>query len=256
MALQSGMPFPNYDLSPSDHIRVDKRAFRSDVHVKVKLEVHGYDRGLWEDLEEFRGLVVERYYQEVNGAPMFGIDFGGNIGRREVKVEATQLDAEKHFGGSTQRALDFGSHPSPSRHDPASQYSGIDVELLHPLYPNALLLSDNDLNHDWMGEFQDFPPDGMEGYPSSPNGSWMGDAMAELGIYNPNEDTSDWNFKKLCDDSQWQEPELTLLGRRRFTGPLPGPTRPLAGNPSSAIDYFQRFWPNDVLDRIIEETNR
>ena len=26
---------------------------------------------------------------------------------------------------------------------------------LHPLHPNASLLSDNDLDADWMGEFED-----------------------------------------------------------------------------------------------------
>jgi hypothetical protein len=208
-------------------------------------------------LEEFRGLVVERYYQEVSGASMFGIDFGGSIGRRKVKMEVTRVDTNKQFGSVTQRVLDFGSHSSQSRDDPASQQSNIDVELLHPLHPNAPLLSDSDLDHDWMDEFQDFPPDGIEGYPSSPDGSWMGDAMAELGINDPHEDTREWNFKKVYDDSQWQEPELTLLGGpRRFTGPLLELIRPLSGNPHSGSDYFERFWPDDVFQCIVEETNR
>jgi hypothetical protein len=47
MALQSSMLLPNSELSPGDHIHVDKRAFRSDMHMKVKLEVLDCDPGLW-----------------------------------------------------------------------------------------------------------------------------------------------------------------------------------------------------------------
>lgn len=50
------------------------------------------------------------YYDEVHGEPMFGIDFGGGIGRREVKVHDTELDGRRQFGlGSTQRTLQFES---------------------------------------------------------------------------------------------------------------------------------------------------
>jgi hypothetical protein len=51
---------------------------------------------------------------------------------------------------------------------------------------------------------------------------------------------------------------LTLLGgARRFTGPLPGPTKP--GNAHMATDclqYFRQYWLAEVLDRIVLETNR
>jgi hypothetical protein len=44
--LETGMPLPNSTLSPGDHIRVDRRAFTKDVHVRVKLEILGFDRAL------------------------------------------------------------------------------------------------------------------------------------------------------------------------------------------------------------------
>jgi hypothetical protein len=62
-------------------------------------------------LEEFAGLVVDRYYQLVSGSPIFTVDFGGSIGRHEVKVCNTQLDSEKQFG-QVQRVLDFGEPSS------------------------------------------------------------------------------------------------------------------------------------------------
>jgi hypothetical protein len=58
-------------LSPRDHIQVDKRAFRHNMFVKVKLILLGYDPGLWGDLEIFSGRVANQYYQEVTGFSMF-----------------------------------------------------------------------------------------------------------------------------------------------------------------------------------------
>jgi hypothetical protein len=54
--------------------------------VKVALTVLGIDCSHWGALEKFSGVVKNRYYQEVHGAPMFTVDFGGGIGRREVRV--------------------------------------------------------------------------------------------------------------------------------------------------------------------------
>jgi hypothetical protein len=108
-SLEIGHPLPNSGLSPGDHVRVDKRAFLHDVHVKVTLELLGYDRGMWGGLEHFSGHVVDSYYHEVTGFPMFTMDFMGSIGKREVKVCDAILDSAKTFGGSTQRFLDFGS---------------------------------------------------------------------------------------------------------------------------------------------------
>jgi hypothetical protein len=163
--LETGMPLPNSCLSPGDHIRVDKKAFTEDIHVKVKLEVLGFDRGLWGDLDSFTGLVVDRYYQEVTGAPMFTVDFRGSIGKREVKVCDSVVDETKRFGSGPQRALDFGS-PSNSQVEEArgagvggSSQSTIDVQGLHPLHPAALLLCDSDADDDWVAEFEDFPPE-------------------------------------------------------------------------------------------------
>jgi hypothetical protein len=44
-ALQAGYPIPS-DLSPGDHIRVDPRAFRIPIHVKVPAQVLGIDSSL------------------------------------------------------------------------------------------------------------------------------------------------------------------------------------------------------------------
>jgi hypothetical protein len=46
-SLERGMPLPNFDLSPGNHIRVDKRAFTHPMTVRVRLEQLGYDSGLW-----------------------------------------------------------------------------------------------------------------------------------------------------------------------------------------------------------------
>jgi hypothetical protein len=55
----------------------------------------------------------------------------------------------------------------------------------------------------------------------------MEDSMAELGMYNPEEDLGGWTFRKVFDDTQWQEEHLTLVGGpRRLKGPLPRPTHP------------------------------
>jgi hypothetical protein len=39
----------------------------------------------------------------------------------------------------------------------------------------------------------------------------MGDTMAELGIYNSEEDLIIWRFEELYDDSQWKESNMMLL---------------------------------------------
>ena len=86
MSLETGCSLPNSNMSPSDHIRVDKRAFPRDVHVHVKLAVLGYDPRLQGDLQHLKRLVVDQYYQEITGSPMFNIDFGGIIDFQEVCV--------------------------------------------------------------------------------------------------------------------------------------------------------------------------
>jgi hypothetical protein len=96
LSLETGQALPADFLSPGDHIRVDKRAFTKPTHIKVKLQVLGFDNGLWGDLvEHFSGLVVDRYYQQVTGAPMFSIQFGRSVETREVKVYDTAPDEDK-----------------------------------------------------------------------------------------------------------------------------------------------------------------
>jgi hypothetical protein len=83
------------------------------------------------------------------------------------------------------------------------------------------------------------------------------DPIAELGLYDANEDISDWPFADLYDDSQWQEHNLKLRNTPHcFTGPVPGVK--VSGDPvrEPCVAYFLRFWADDVLQRIVDETNR
>ena len=93
---------------------------------------------------------------------MFTVDFGGTIGMRDVKVCNSLPCDDSRTVGVTQRALDFGnpSHASPSC-APGSTHNVANVVLvgavvLHPLHPLAALLSDSDLDVDWMANFVDF----------------------------------------------------------------------------------------------------
>jgi hypothetical protein len=183
VSLEIGQALPNSELSPGDHVRVDRRAFVHDVHVKVMLDLLGYDRGMWGGLEHFSSHVVDRYYQEVTGFPMFTVDFGGSIGKREVKVCDTIGDAAKTFGGSAQRSLDFGSPSQTELIMPSSAVVGDEssaqgrsrdscpstrsrarpdrnglsgTSTTDLLQPDAPLLSDSDLDADWMASFEDF----------------------------------------------------------------------------------------------------
>jgi hypothetical protein len=183
LSLETGQPLPNSQLSPGDHVRVDRRAFVQEVHVKVNLDVLGYDRGMWGGLEYFSGHVVDRYYHDITGFPMFSVDFGGSIGKREVKVCETVDDSTKAVGGGAQRSLDFGSSspagifmpstmPSPPRSSAAGPNGegssrgpfqkkqlvrgpavGWDIDMLHP---DAPLLSDSDVDVEWMAGLEDF----------------------------------------------------------------------------------------------------
>jgi hypothetical protein len=49
---------------------------------------------------------------------------------------------------------------------------------------------------------------------------------------------------------------LTLSGGPHdFTGPPPGNKFPLTGRADDCEEYFRRFWGDDVLERIVNETN-
>ena len=91
-SLQIGQPLPNSLLSTGDHICVGKKVFLQPVYVKIRLDLLGYDSGLWEGLEHFSGQIMDRYY------PMFTVQFGGSIGLREVKVCDSILDSSKDLG--------------------------------------------------------------------------------------------------------------------------------------------------------------
>jgi hypothetical protein len=105
VSLEIGIPLPNSYFN----IGVNEKAIIKDKHVKVKLEVLGFDQGLWGDLEYFSGLVVNKDYEEVTSASIFTIDFTWEHQQREVKVCDTKLDETKKFGCKRQPKLDFGS---------------------------------------------------------------------------------------------------------------------------------------------------
>ena len=50
LSLETGETLPDSALSPRDHMHVDKRACTEDVHVKVPLDLLGYDQSLRGDL--------------------------------------------------------------------------------------------------------------------------------------------------------------------------------------------------------------
>jgi hypothetical protein len=168
---------------------------------------------------------------------MFKVDFGGGIGQQDVKVCDTTLDSEKQFTG-TARALHFGEDSTgtgPSRQPQHEQEgSGEDPE--------------------WQGSYEDFQA-ALSGMQSpSDDGSFIENAVQELGLYDPEEDLLGWSFDEIFADNQWHEPNLTLSDdTHNFFGPQPSPTMPTAQTP---LQYFLRFWPNAVLDRIVLETNR
>ena len=247
-SLQAGMPVEG-NLSPGDHPKVDHRAFPHRVRVKVPLELLGQDSSMWVGLLHFSGEVQHRYYHEVHGNPMFTVDFGDTIGIRELRVCDTSVDntPDHESMGHTQRALDFAevvSSPmatqSPDRAEP------------HPV-------TDSDPSDvDWEGAFEDFTSDTSSGMstPHSP-GSLSEDPLLDLGVYNSSEDTTGWPFERMWADDQWMETNRTFLGERgTFCGPTPGPIGPRGALPAQPLDYFMKYWPTDVLQRIILETNR
>jgi hypothetical protein len=95
------------------------------------------------------------------------------------------------------------------------------------------------------------------GTPSSPAESYSGDPLAELGIYDDDEDTTSWTFDQIYGDAQWQEQQLSLVGApRTFSGPTLGIIQQGLGHRDPCESYFLRFWTDDVLARIVHETNR
>jgi hypothetical protein len=191
--------------------------------VKVALEVLGIDGTLWGDLKKFSGLVCNRYYHEIHGAPMFTVDFGGGIGNREVRVCDTELDHAKQFSG-------FGEGTGVET--TSEGVVGVGPRAASP----SAVASDQD-DPDWLGEWRDF--DGTQAGMLSSNyddDSWMENPQEELGIYAADEDLSGWTFDEIFADSQWQETNLTLSHETdNFSGPQPGPTMPSATEP---LQYF------------------
>lgn len=118
---------------------------------------------------------------------------------------------------------------------------------------------DSDLDDsDWKATYDDFEGAESSDTSYSPSPSEFQEVpLLELGFYDACEDTSSWDFGKTWDDDQWQEPNMSLLGSRdNFTGPTPGPSGEFTAVPGSPLQYFLKFWPPQVLAKIVEETNR
>jgi hypothetical protein len=74
-----------------------------------------------------------------------------------------------------------------------SQKSAVEDDEVQPLHLNVPLLSDSDMDPDWVGHWEDFQFEGTGVLPSSLDGSFTEDPIAELGLYNPDEDLSGWS---------------------------------------------------------------
>jgi hypothetical protein len=109
-----------------------------------------------------------------------------------------------------------------------------------------------------VGEYDDFEGMSLSGTSiHSSADSFHEDVLQELGYYDKSEDLSQWSFERRFADDQWKESNLTLLGsRNNFMGPTPGQTAIHDGLPFPEVEYFLKFWPPHVLQRIVEETNR
>lgn len=151
--------------------------------------------------------------------------------------------------------MDLGAGSAGGGHDLLAE---ADRTSYDPLDPRAPLLNDDDeLDVDWRGTFLDFNSPSRSGIPSSPTDNFVENPLAELGLYNAEEDLSSWSFEERFSDDQWQEPNLRLTDDpRHFTGPLPGPKFPGSGHLDDCKEYFLRFWPPEVTFRIVRETNR
>ena len=206
-------------MSPPDRIMVGTRAFQGEVQVLVKLDVLGLDSTMWGDLQHFRGLVVDRYYQEVHGQPMFTVDFGGSVGLREVLVTDTELDrGATGCHGSTVRVLDFSEPASPLQETGNAAARIFNI----PCSPNRVQMCsmvDDPSDAEWQATWEDFADVETSEISSPHSGSFCEMPLQQLGLYDSGEDTSGWSFSKTWADDQWQETEFTLLGDRcTFTG--------------------------------------
>lgn len=181
---------------------------------------------------------------------MFTIDFGGCIGVRELRVCDTELGVATDIScmGGTKRVLDFGTLSEASKDDIAAL----------GITEHRVTSDNNKSDGEWEGAFEDFVDHNSSGM-SSPcsAGSMLEDPLRDLGFYDESEDTSRWPFDKLWADDQWMEPNLTFARvRGDFRGSTPGPTGPRRVVPAKPVDYCMKYWPVDVLERIIVETNQ
>lgn len=226
--------------SPSEHVDLDNGDFTQTLRVTVPTTILDLDPTLIGHTDGVNGVVTSRFYHHITGSPMFLVDFAGGIGERSVRVSDTKLSAEGPFG-DTQREL-FQST------------AGTSGDGAGPSQPPTTEESDSD--PDWVGDYTDFFDDeaAVETSDCEDAPSFMEDPLQELGLYNFEEDVSSWPFQQMFADDQWQEQSFTLMQRTdNFSGPLPGPTSGIGTRPT---EYFLRYWPEAILERVVEETNR
>jgi len=118
--------------------------------------------------------------------------------------------------------------------------------------------SQDDSEHDpnWVAKYEDFSHNDAteDSHSDSDTPSYTEDPLKELGLYQYGEDVSTWPFDRLFADDQWQDQAITLVNNtHNFSGPIPGPTSAVANH---LIEYFMRYWPAEVLQRVLDETNR
>lgn len=151
----------------------------------VKLEVLGFDPGLWEGVEELSAQVLHWYYHEMHGQPMFSLNFGGTIGKREVLVLESVPDESRSNSGVT-RTLDFGDEDADCTHrvNPGVGEKGNGFPQPEPV------VEDEDISdHEWVHSWEDFCPLNSPGDSAALGGSFAEMPWQELGVYDEGEDT-------------------------------------------------------------------
>jgi len=208
-------------------------------------------------------MVISRFFHHITGTPMFHVDFSGGIGARSILVSDTKLNVERPFG-DTQRVLFVGQGGTSSDGAGPSQPGGPSQPLGSSLQSQSRqpvescqpgVQEDSDDDPDWYGDYVDFLSDEVrEETSDGETPSFMEDPLRELGLYDFGEDVSSWPFEQVFADDQWQGQDITLeQNTDNFSGPVPGPTSAVGSHPT---EYFMRYWPPHILQRVVDETNR
>jgi len=135
------------------------------------------------------------------------------------------------------------------------------IETRRVLFPEVVEVASQDSTSlseddpDWEGGLEDTEsPEAVDEASDFDVELDVEDPLQELGMYNQEEDMSTWSFEERFSDEQWQDQSITLgHDTTNFTGPVPSPTSAVASRPA---EYFLRYWPPHILQRVVHETNR